>query len=439
MFNFGMPGVHPRGSKNTKDMATQRIPTPQTVEIPLSMHIGKPCDCLVKPGDEVKIGTCIGDSDAYVSVPVHSSVSGKVKQIGDYTTASGAVVSSVIIESDGKDQWDDAICPPVVNSREDFLKAVRSSGLVGLGGAGFPTFVKLDVKDRPVDFLLINFAECEPYITSDFRTALEDTDLVFEGIEAVMKYMGAKQCVIGVENNKPEAIKLLSERAEKLADVSVKSLKAKYPQGAEKVLIHSLTGRTVPVGKLPLDVGCVVLNITSCAFIAAYLKTGLPLVEKRITVDGCVNKPGNYLVPIGTSITDVMQAAGGYTEQPEKIIMGGPMMGLAVPTEGTPVIKNNNAVLAFPEKLSRHQKESACIRCARCVTHCPYSLAPAAIDRAVRAGNVQALIELNVTACMECGCCSYICPAKRRLVESNRLGKQMVKEYQKKEEELKHA
>ena len=436
---FGMPGVHPRGSKNTQGCATQRIPSPKTVEIPLSMHIGKPCECLVRPGDVVKKGTCIGGGDAYPSVPVHSSVSGTVKQIADYTTASGAVVQSVVIESDGQDQWDEAIVPPAVDSREGFLKAVRDSGLVGLGGAGFPTWVKLDVKDKPVDYLLINFAECEPYITSDFRTAVEDTELVFEGIQAVMKYTGAKQCIIGVESNKPEAVKLLRKRADSLPDVSVKVLKAKYPQGAEKVLIHSLTGRTVHVGKLPLDVGCLVLNITSCAFLAAYLKTGRPLVERRLTVDGCVAKPGNYLVPIGTSIADVLEAAGGCTQQPEKVIMGGPMMGLAVPTCQTPVLKNNNAILAFSEKMSRQREESACIRCARCITHCPYSLAPAAIDRAVRAGNVQALLELNVSACMECGCCSYICPAKRHLVERNRLGKQMVRDYLKKEEEMKHA
>ena len=221
----------PGAVKTHRGCATQRIPSPKTVEIPLSMHIGKPCECLVRPGDVVKKGTCIGGGDAYPSVPVHSSVSGTVKQIADYTTASGAVVQSVVIESDGQDQWDEAIVPPAVDSREGFLKAVRDSGLVGLGGAGFPTWVKLDVKDKPVDYLLINFAECEPYITSDFRTAVEDTELVFEGIQAVMKYTGAKQCIIGVESNKPEAVKLLRGAGGQLSGCQRESAEGKIPPG----------------------------------------------------------------------------------------------------------------------------------------------------------------------------------------------------------------
>ena len=314
----------------------------------------------------------------------------------------------------------------------DLKKAARAAGLVGLGGAGFPTHVKLMPKNLDeVTTLLVNGAECEPYITADNRAMLEDTDDIVEGIKLVKKYMNLSTVIIGIEDNKPQAIAKLQAAVADIEGASVKALKAQYPQGGEKVLIYECTGKIVPEGKLPSDVGCVVMNVSSIAFVAKYMRTGMPLITKRLTVDGdAIAEPKNVEVAIGTSFSDVIDFCGGFKTEPKKIIMGGPMMGFAVPTINYPVLKNNNAILAFSAaKAAEAEKpETPCIRCARCVNACPFSLMPAAIEKAYKAGNVDALKALKVNLCMECGCCAYVCPAKRNLVSVNRLAKKMIVE-----------
>lgn len=312
------------------------------------------------------------------------------------------------------------------------LRRSALPGLVGLGGAGFPTHVKLMPKNLDeVTTLLVNGAECEPYITADNRAMLEDTDDIVEGIKLVKQYMNLSTVIIGVEDNKPQAIAKLQEAVSGIEGASVKALKAQYPQGGEKVLIFECTGKVVPEGKLPSDVGCVVMNVSTIAFVAKYMRTGMPLITKRLTVDGdAIAEPKNVEVAIGTSFSDVIDFCGGFKTEPKKIIMGGPMMGFAVPTVNYPVLKNNNAILAFSAaKTAEAEKpETACIRCGRCVNACPFSLMPAAIEKAYKAGNVDGLKALKVNLCMECGCCAYVCPAKRNLVSVNRLAKKMIVE-----------
>ena len=331
--------------KHTKGAESVVMPSPAVVTIPMQQHIGAPCKPVVNVGDEVFVGTVIGDSDAFVCAPIHSSVSGKVKNIVKIILPGGTVTDAVVIESDGADTPDPGLKPCNVESREDFLKAVRASGLVGLGGAGFPAHVKLNIPtDKKIDTLLINCAECEPYITADNREVIENSWAVMSGIYAVTEILGIKRVIIGIENNKPEAIRIMksiadNEKYDPDDIIRVLPLKASYPQGAEKVLIKACTGREVPAGKLPADVGCVVMNVTSVAFLSDYLKTGMPLTKKRLTIDGsAVKEPKNVIVPIGTSIKDVMDFCGGYKEEPCKILMGGPMMGLAVSDDSLPIL-----------------------------------------------------------------------------------------------------
>jgi len=345
-----------------------------------------------------------------------------------------------VIESDGMYTPDPAIKPPVVNTKADLLKAVRASGLVGLGGAGFPAHVKLNIPDdKEIDTLLINCAECEPYITADHREVLENSWNVFSGIHAVKDILGVKRVIIGVEKNKPDAIELLNKMAEnKDADpdgiVKVLALKSSYPQGAEKVLIKACTGRAVPPGKLPSDVGCVVMNVASVAFVAEYMKTGMPLVKKRLTVDGsAIKNPQNVIVPIGTPVNKLIELCGGYKEECGKLLMGGPMMGISLFEDTAPVLKQNNAILAFNKKEASTAKGGSCIRCGKCVDACPMGLVPTRIAMAAKKNQVDVLKEYNTMTCMECGCCTVTCPAQRYIVQSIRLGKAILREEAKKE------
>ncbi|MCK5759463.1 MAG: electron transport complex subunit RsxC [Clostridiales bacterium] len=392
-------------------------------------HIGAPCTPTVKKGDEVMVGTLIGDSGAFVSAPIHSSVSGTVMDVKKRLYANGSNVDSIIIKSDGLQTVDPGIKPPEVNTKEDFLKAVRASGLVGLGGAGFPAHVKLNPpKNKKIDYLLINAAECEPYITSDYRETIENSWNVISGINVVMDFLEIENVIIGVEDNKPTTIKILNDIADTDKKITAVSLKSIYPQGAEKMLIYALTGRIVPAGGLPMDVGVIVMNVTSVSFIAKYLKTGMPLVKKRLTVDGAVIKePSNVEVLIGTYIKDLVDFCGGFTEEPYKVLMGGPMMGLAQYTVDTPVLKQNNAILAFNKKQSMLPEQTACIRCGNCVRACPMSLMPQQLDVFSEAQDVEELQKYNIISCIECGSCSYVCPAKRHLVQSIKKGKVLVK------------
>ena len=430
LFSKSLNGVKVPHSKNTAEMETVKMPVPDKVVIPMKQHMGRECTPTVKLTDLVKVGQIIGDTDAFIGAPIHSSVSGKVTKIDEIIGTDGNPIKAVEITTDKLQEIDESVKVPEVTDLQSFAAAIRASGLVGLGGAGFPTHVKLMPKNLDeVTTLLVNGAECEPYITADNRAMLEDTDDIVEGIKLVKQYMELSEVIIGVEDNKPEAIAKLQAAVAGLDGVSVKSLKAQYPQGGEKVLIYECTGKIVPEGKLPSDVGCVVLNVSTIAFIARYMHTGMPLVTKRVTVDGdAIAEPKNVEVPIGATFGDIIDFCGGFKTEPKKIIMGGPMMGFAVPTLDYPVLKNNNAILAFSaEKTAEAEApETPCIRCARCVNACPLGLMPAAIEKAFNAGDVDALKALKVNLCMECGCCAYVCPAKRNLVSVNRLAKKMI-------------
>ena len=438
-----LKGIRVPHKKHTAHSVPERIPVPKLVTIPMSMHIGRPAKPIVKRGDTVKVGQLIAEADGYISAPIHASVSGKVQKIDEMTTSMGAKVPMVVIETDGLQEVSEEVTPPDVHDLTTFVAAVRHSGSVGLGGAGFPTFVKFSFNNdlSVVDAVVINAAECEPYITSDTRTLLDRADDVFAGIALLKKYLGVSRFVIGIENNKPEAIAKAQELAAKTDGVEVKVLPAAYPQGGEKVLVYNTLGRLIPQGGLPLDVGVVVINVTTLAFIAKYIETGMPLVEKCLTVDGsAVKEPKNVIAPIGTPIADVLEAVGGCKSEPAKVLYGGPMMGIAVPDLSTPILKNTNAIVAMDEAEARPPKTTPCINCGACLTNCPLRLDPRAISKAYQKGDAEELKALCVDLCMECGCCSYVCPAKRHLVQTNKLGKAMLRAYldrQKKEQEAK--
>lgn len=395
------------------------------------MHIGSPAVPTVNAGERVKIGQVIAHSDGYISSPVHASVSGKVKGFEDIITNTNKVSKGIVILSDGLMEKSEDILPPKVTDTASFVKAVAESGIVGLGGAAFPTAVKLGVKDvNAVKEIIINGAECEPYITADTRTFLDKTDDIKLGIDLLIKYLSPEKVIFGIEKNKPKAIKKIKSAFADNLRVSVCVLPSLYPQGSEKVLIYSTVGKIVPEGKLPIDVGIIVLNVTTVSAIAEYIRTGMPLTEKCITVDGsAVKSPCNLLVPIGTRIKDVFEAAGGFSAPPAKIIMGGPMMGHSVPSLDFPVIKGTNALLAFDEAEGIIPEETPCINCGSCIRLCPLRLDPPAFGKAYMLKDAAALKKLKVNLCMECGVCSYVCPAKRHLVQRNRLAKNMLKEY----------
>ena len=409
---------------------------PKTVTIPMAMHIGKPAKPVVKVGDPVKVGTLIGEADGNLSSNIYSSVSGKVTKLAEFLLYSGDTSTAVVIESDGEMTPDENLAAPVVNSREDLIAAVKASGIVGLGGAGFPTHVKLDVHPQRIEHLVINGAECEPYVTSDTVTMQTRADDMAYALKVLIRYLEIEHVVIGIEDNKKDAIAVMKEMAASITEckVDVKSLPAVYPQGGEKVLVYHTVGRTIPVGKLPINVGCVVINCTTLAAIGTYLQTGMPLVEKCVTVDGAaVKQPQNVIAPIGTAIEDLFNFCGGLTCAPAKLIYGGPMMGITVADTTAPVMKNSNAVLALSEKEAKLPKTTNCIHCGKCINTCPFKLAPTTIFRAYEKKDAAALTELSVEACMECGCCSFVCPANRPLVQINKLSKQFLKEERMKE------
>ena len=422
-------GIKVPHRKHTADLKPVRLTDVKTITVPMSMHIGKPARAVVKRGDAVKVGQLMGEADGFVSSPIYSGVSGKVLKIDEMTASNGAGVPCVVIENDGQNEVSESVKPPEVSDFQSFIEAVKQSGVVGLGGAGFPTFIKLGVKDvSQIREIIINAAECEPYITSDTRTMLDKPEYIFKGIELLKKYLKAKTFIIGIENNKREAIELMQKKAAQCEGVSVKVLPSIYPQGGEKVLIYNTVGRIVPKGKLPIDVGVIVINVTTLAFIAEYMETGMPLVEKCLTFDGsAVKEPKNVIVPIGTSISELAELAGGFKCEPKKVLYGGPMMGIAVPGLDAPILKNTNAITALDEKDGFMPKTTPCINCGACLSHCPLRLEPREISRAYSMGNAEELAALHVDLCMECGCCSFICPANRPLVQNNKLAKALLR------------
>lgn len=428
---FKLPGVHVQHRKNTAELVPEKMPVPQTVVLPMSMHIGSPARPIVKAGDSVLVGQLIGEPRPGLSVPIHSGVSGVVKKIDEIVTVTGNYVQTVVIEADGLQKIDETIQPPRITNHEEFLTALRESGLVGLGGAGFPTLVKLGADIDKIDTIIVNGAECEPYITSDTRTMLDDSELVAEGIALLMKYLDVKRTIIGIEKNKPRCIASMREATKAYDGVKVRPLPSVYPQGGEKVLIYHTVGRIVQEGKLPLDCGVIVINCTTLACLAKYVRTGMPLVEKCVTVDGsAIKNPKNVIVPIGTRITDIIEFCGGFSDVPRKILLGGPMMGTAIADPSAPILKQTNAVLVLNEKDATPPRVTPCIQCGRCVRHCPLGLSVSSISRAYKAGDGAALERLKVNLCMECGCCSYVCPAKRNIVQRNKQAKAMLREYQ---------
>ncbi|MBQ3792212.1 MAG: electron transport complex subunit RsxC [Clostridia bacterium] len=427
--------VHVPHRKHTEDVSPVRMRCPDQVVLPMSMHIGAPAKPVVQVGDHVKVGQVIAEAGGFVSAPIHASISGTVAKIEPVLVGSGSKVPAVFIKSDGLEEPWEGLEPPVVTDLPSFLDAVRKSGIVGLGGAGFPTSVKLTLKDPSMlENIVVNGAECEPYITSDTRTMIEDAEWIAKGARLLRELYHPKRFIVGVESNKPKAIKALKEALG--SDGEVISLPSAYPQGGEKVLVYHTTGRIIGEGQLPIDAGAVVINCTTLAALMKYLETGMPLVSKCVTVDGgAVRTPMNVIAPIGTPIRDVFEFCGGFVKEPRKILYGGPMMGMAVPDTDVPVLKNTNALIALDEKEAKVRPSGECIHCGNCVNHCPLNLEPPVFDRAYRARDVEALKKAKVQLCMECGCCEFSCPALRPIVQTNKLAKRYLADELRKEKE----
>jgi electron transport complex protein RnfC len=436
MFGFRFLGkTHVPHCKNTAGAVPTKMLPPKEVLLPVSQHIGAPATVVVKVGDEVKVGQLIAEASGYVSAPIHSSVSGKVIKIENVLLNDGREVPAVRIESDGLMSVVDGLTPPEINDFDSLVEAVKASGLVGLGGAGFPTSVKIDgARSGGVNTIVINAAECEPYITSDTRTMLDKPESVFDGISILEKCIpGVKKIIFGIEKNKPECIEEMARIFADNSKVSILPLPTLYPQGAEKVIVYNTTGRVVPEGKLPVDVGVLVMNVTSLAVLGHFVKTGMPLVEKCVTVDGsAVKEPKNVIVPIGTPIKDVIEFVGVDTENIGKILFGGPMMGIAACSIDEPITKRNNALTVMTVADANERDATACIHCGRCVESCPMNLNPTAYASALNLGTEEKIAKLeaySINLCMECGCCSYVCPANRPLVQNNRLAKAVYRDY----------
>ena len=423
-------GVHVPHRKHTAECAPVRMTVPAVIRVPMSMNIGKPAVPVVKAGDCVKVGQLIAEAGGPVSAPIYSGVSGKVKKIESMLMFHGAVCDAIVIESDGEQTVYEGLQAPELTDFASFISAVRNSGVVGLGGAGFPTAVKLNVEPERVEYFCINGAECEPYITADTRTMLDDAELLVEGFGLLHRFFPKAKIIVGIENNKPRCVSRLKELTAGQSHISVRAWPALYPQGGEKVLIHNTTGRVVLEGKLPIDVGCVVMNTSTLTAVTRYVKTGMPLTEKYVTVDGsAIKNPMNVIAPIGASIQSVVEFTGGFSCLPRKVVLGGPMMGVSVTGLDDVVVKNTGAILCFAEADAAPAKPTACIRCGRCVDACPMNLMPGELERACERKDAEALQKLKVNLCMECGCCAFVCPAQHRLVESNKLGKAVLNKW----------
>ena len=416
-------GVHPAGNKElSSHKPTVTAALPKRVVIPLSQHIGAPCKPTVVIGQEVRKGEKIGETGGFVSAPVHASLSGKVTAIGSFPHSLGMDVPSVVIESDGKDEWVAGLKEtPDYNllSPEELKKMVLDAGIVGMGGATFPTHVKLSPpKEKPIDVVILNGAECEPYLTSDHRLMLDKPKEIVEGLRILMRILNVKKGSIGIEANKPDAIEALQKAVAGSSDVAVWPVKVKYPQGAEKMLIKAIANRTVPAGGLPMDCGVVVQNVGTAAAIYDAVRFGRPLIERYVTVTGRgVREPKNVLARIGTTFSQLIEEAGGLTEDAAKVIAGGPMMGMSQYNLDVPVIKGTSGILVLPKAEVSTKSYGPCIRCARCIDACPMMLQPSLIGLFVEKGHYEDAKDYNVMDCFECGSCTFVCPANRPMVQ----------------------
>ena len=428
---FGFKGgIHPEYKKEyTSSKDIEELPSPDIAIIPLLQHIGTPCKPIVSVGDSVAVGQIIGDSDAGMSCPVHASISGKVIAVEPRWHPSGVKVESVVIENDGLDIHKPCIMPYYGNIQritpEEIIDYARKAGIVGMGGAAFPLHVKLkSAIDAGVHTIIVNGAECEPFITSDHRAMLEYPRTIAGGVELIMRCLGIESSVIAIEKNKPDAIaSMTSACADK--NIEIIPLPTKYPQGGEKQLVRAITGREIPPGKLPMDVGCIVLNVDSCASLYRAIIKGVPLTKRVVTVSGpAVNTPKNLLVHIGTPFEKLFEYCDGFAEIPYKIIHGGPMMGSAQHNIETPIVKNSSALLAFcNDENETFPETQTCIRCGKCLEVCPMNLMPSMIYKSALKGEFLKCKEMFVQDCIECGCCSYICPGKLYLVQAIRMAK----------------
>lgn len=422
-------GVHPSERKEfTEHIALQKFPDPETVVIPLSMHAGAPANPVVQVGDTVKVGQVIGESAGFISAPVHSSVSGTVTAIEEHGHATRGRCMSVVIKSDGKNTLHESIKPNKdldSLTPDEIIEIVRASGIVGMGGAGFPTSVKLK-PNKPIDAVLLNGCECEPLLTADHRVLLEFADDVVFGLKAIVKTVDAKKGIIVIEDNKPDAIELLKAKTADCENLEVVVAKTKYPQGAEKMLIKRVMGRQVPRGGLPADVGAVVSNISTTKAISDAIQKGMPLIERIVTVTGeKLKKPGNYIVKIGTNTKDLIDYCGGITGDDVTIKAGGPMMGFVLSDTNVPIMKGSNGIIVVD---TDHTVEQPCIKCGRCMDVCPMELSPLYFAKFADEKDWQGMKDKNVMDCIECRCCEYICSSKIPLVTKIKAGKTAVRE-----------
>jgi len=431
---FSKGGVHPEENKMTADRSIEVLPLPASVSIPISQHIGAPAVPVVERGEQVKTGQVIAKTGGFVSANIHATVSGKIAKISDEMDASGYRRTAIMIRADKEEQWaegidtSDKLITEIPFNRDEILQKILNGGIVGMGGATFPSHIKLNIpKGKKADVLIINGVECEPYLTADHRLMLEKTEELIVGIRILMIALGVEKAIVGVENNKPDAILKISSALKNEKHIHVESLKVQYPQGGEKQLIKALINREVPSGKLPIDVGTVVHNVgTTYAVYEAVLKNK-PLIERIVTVTGkSVKNPGNFLARIGTPVSQLIEAAGGLPENSGKVISGGPMMGKALNELDVPVTKGTSGILILDEGEAHRKQSKVCIRCSKCVQVCPMGLEPFYLQNMAMRGNFEEVEANRVLDCIECGSCSYICPSNRELLDYIRLGKSTV-------------
>lgn len=424
-------GAHPYdGKKMSRDCPIEILNPGDTLVYPLSQHIGAMAKPLVKAGDRVLVGQKIAEKGGFISANIHSSVSGTVKAIEKRLVATGGMVDSIIVENDGMYEEATPIFSgnPDELSKDEIIKIIEEAGIVGMGGAGFPTNVKLSPKNADIiDSIIVNGAECEPYLTSDYRRMVEQTDKLVKGLKIVLKIFPDAKGYFGIEDNKPEAIEALLKATENEDRIEVVPLKTKYPQGGERSMIYAVTGRKINSKMLPADVGCIVHNVDTIYAIYNAVYNGKPLIERIVTITGdAVRTPKNFQVRIGTSFRELIDAAGGFTTEPEKIISGGPMMGFSFFNIDVPVVKGSSSLLAFIKDDVSHEEPSACIRCGRCAAACPEHLLPMKLAALAGQNEPEEFKKLGGMECVECGCCSYVCPAKRQVTQSVRSMKKLI-------------